>query len=434
MPNSVRPGVSLLLFRLLLSLGLLFCSYSARADTGVIIYRVYLPAAGYEAVELPTLTFRYSDGRPDQTRAPCSRLQQLLSGNGQAHRCAWLLAVNPAILPVNVAFPDTSAYYWVSTFPLDPALSLEVKGTYPDARYMSLNLYDQSLSSYQVDGQWSALADYQIDADAGSLNPWQQTAAPSSATQSSATQQPAAPGGHFTVTAVATPDAGSSNTLPLPPLNHDDGPRTGLPPVCRKHCPPLRAFFRPADSGGLLPNVDNAYITALHDPMPGEVLVIRAKAPPVPDEVLDNHPHPWPPESGLRYWSICNNLYLRPYPVVYNRRWLRPAESGCLADSNIKLDAQGSYTVIVGHPMVDRSTLPDDMNWLSNSALLPRHRHKLILRHMLSFNVPQAIQQVTQDNDPASAHAIMQEYYPRITTCKLSTVRQQGWQACVPTS
>ncbi|MFN8132822.1 MAG: hypothetical protein U0R70_14860 [Solirubrobacteraceae bacterium] len=66
----------------------------------------------------------------------------------------------------NMAYPDAGARYWGAIFRRPPGSTLKIHGLYPHARYTSLISYD-ALGQI-VDG----LADYQIDPDPGSTNPF----------------------------------------------------------------------------------------------------------------------------------------------------------------------------------------------------------------------------------------------------------------------
>ena len=116
--------------------------------------------------------------------------------------CAWWFETTATSL--NVAFPDTSAAYWTTPLLAAPDLqSVTVSGQYLDARYFSLNAYNNGGASYACGAAQtpSALADYLIVPDSGSQNPFQASAPP---------------GGHYTVT-LARAGTGplAPNTLPL---------------------------------------------------------------------------------------------------------------------------------------------------------------------------------------------------------------------------
>jgi hypothetical protein len=380
----------------------------ASTSVGFLIYRVYLPEGGSSKVTLPGLTYSYSDGRAAQTIKPCSTtLQSTPSGSG-APGCAWLLKVAgpTAASGINIAYPDASSTYWVTPFPVDPALSISVNGQYPDARYMSFNVYDSSGSSFVSNGVYSGLADYLIAPDAGSANPWQQSALP---------------GGAYTLQISTAAVPGMRNVLPMPPS--DGGTPTGLPPTCKgkDECPAYKVF-QPAGLGGLFPNVDNAYVSALTQPEPGRVLVIRGKLPASPSGDQSTHPVPWPAAgSQLRYWSICNNLYLEPYPVT-----------SCAADYQLKTDSQGYYTVVAS-ATADRpvnATEAYGVAWLQNSKLLPYARHMLIVRNMLPNQFSEAIQNIPSGGGSADAQSVMKAYYPQVWSCSKAIYEAGGWKAC----
>ncbi len=66
----------------------------------------------------------------------------------------------------NIAYPDAGATYWVAGFRRPPGSQLMLKGKYPHARFMSMQTYD--LLGRGAD----ALADYQIDPQPRSKNPF----------------------------------------------------------------------------------------------------------------------------------------------------------------------------------------------------------------------------------------------------------------------
>lgn len=116
--------------------------------------------------------------------------------------CAWWTETTATNL--NVAFPDSSAAYWTTPFLATPdLLSITINGKYENARYFSINAYNNSGASYTCGSANtpSALADYLITPSSGSQNPFQTSAAP---------------GGSYTVV-MARAGAGSPapNTIPL---------------------------------------------------------------------------------------------------------------------------------------------------------------------------------------------------------------------------
>jgi hypothetical protein len=90
--------------------------------------------------------------------------------------CGWPVESTPAL--ANEAGPDPNATYWTTPFKTDPSFrSVTIKGTYPTARFSSFVVYNDGGDDFTetVDGKsvTSAIPDYEIAPDRGSLNPWQ---------------------------------------------------------------------------------------------------------------------------------------------------------------------------------------------------------------------------------------------------------------------
>ncbi len=84
---------------------------------------------------------------------------------GKDSTCFWNIGVvNPH--SINIALADTNANYWAAVYTEPAGATLQLKGAYPYARYMALQSYN-ALSA-PVD----AVADYQINPDPGSSNPF----------------------------------------------------------------------------------------------------------------------------------------------------------------------------------------------------------------------------------------------------------------------
>lgn len=103
--------------------------------------------------------------------------------------CAWW--VETSTQNSNVAFPDTSAAYWTTPFPLNPSSTVEVQGTFTDGRYYSIQVYDgQGQPASQVYTTSSGnvgppqvanyLTDFNIVPQPGSINPFSTGVFPSS--------------------------------------------------------------------------------------------------------------------------------------------------------------------------------------------------------------------------------------------------------------
>lgn len=81
-----------------------------------------------------------------------------------ARSCHWLVNSDPDL--VNIAYPDTAAQYWNAIVPIPPGGELRIRGEFPHARYMSYNVYNATLSSFE------GIADVELLPDEGSQNPF----------------------------------------------------------------------------------------------------------------------------------------------------------------------------------------------------------------------------------------------------------------------
>jgi hypothetical protein len=189
-----------------------------------------------------------------------------------------------------------------------------------------------------------------------------------------------------------TPPASRSTVLPVP---------CGLPGAAA--CPPDLEFYRPSDSAtnSFFPNNDNKYIAALVRPKPHQVLLMRAMAPTfTPGTTAE----PWQPSMvDLRYWSMCSNVYRRPYPVVTVQEPVTEETiPGCAADLYTTLDSAGYYTYVVSSvdDRPSKAVLSKNYaTWLPFSETQPHARHLMILRNMLGDDFPNSVQNCAQGFD-----------------------------------
>lgn len=398
--------------------------------------------------------------------------------------CSWWAKTTPETL--NVAFPDAAATYWTTPFYAEPGLEIKIEGTYPDARYMSFNVYNEAGGSFEANGVPSGIADFEIGANAGSVNPFQ--------TKGEA-------GGSFTVTLSGAAKPGDTNSLPLAPEGEagtGTAPlgfllyrvylptggnaalqlpkltfvRDGLPatlprcpspsgrpsapkPVqkafnallklhkfrtreesqrtqpCRgSACPPAMKFFRASaeSTNSFFPNVNNAYVSALFRPVAGKVVVVRGKAPTTPS---GTSPVPWPQSSlQLRYFSLCNNVYRSPWPVVANPTSGGATEYGCAADDETTLNRRGEYAYVVAAPSQREAIEKAGGTFIPLSTTQPHARQILIFRNMLpNESFTHAVQNAPPDASPEGAAQAMGAYYPRAYRCTLAQFTA-GARAC----
>ena len=102
-----------------------------------------------------------------------------------------------------------------------------------------------------------------------------------------------------------------------------------------------------------------------------------------------------------RYWSLCNNDRVIPYPVV-----------ACLADFETVLDENQFYTYVISSDQAPPPWLPEGVNWLPwGEKSIPKN---LIFRIIL----------------PANPGLEGSDYTPKAAFCDTALVMQQGWQAC----
>ena len=413
---------------------------------------------------------------PAETASPVASTVAKPAASTSSEACPWSIKGQVSTASAqNAGLPDTAAIYWLEPFQVAAGLRIVATGTFPDARYASLQVYNAVGGPFAVNGLGTALPDYQIAPDEGSVNPW---------------QQQAAPGGGFTVTFREDVAPGEVNTLPLAPAGTTTGrgyleyrvylpaggdfskvspptlrleqegvsgpslPCTAPAPTSTAAAPTASAtpsataaapsssaarpaigqlqFFKEAFDA-LTPNVDAAYALAyLTPPGPGDVVVIHAKAPTYP---AGEHPTPWPTASAdVRYWSMCVGLATATLPTVMNPLPGGATDPGCRADEQTKLDAAGEYTYVLGTE-AQRATVESvpGATFLPFSAAKPGATHVLFFREILaSSSFASAVQMVTQDRDPAATAAAMGPYYPRASICAVSSLTAGGVTGCTP--
>jgi hypothetical protein len=369
--------------------------------------------------------------------------------------CAWSAEVSPSAS--NVYYPDTAATYWATPYVIDSGATIEVAGTYPDARYLSLVTYEAEGGYFTSDaGVRSWLADYEIKPDKGSKNPFTKK------------NKKAKPGGSYTVTVTADARRRDRNALPQAPNNetegetgylvvrvyqpkngnsdkvrlptitiHDEAGSTTLPRcdelVALDTVPPDTNRPRKAEAfarqpiAGLFPNPHNAYLTMDYRvPRGDSVLVVRGKAPRNPG---GDQPVTWPDRgSDVRYYSMCNTVFANPYPVVYNDKPRGATTYGCATDDETILDDQGYYTYVIG-PERHRNAVAkiEGTTFVPTSTKQRGRIHKLVFRNMLSSGgFDQAVDNVPEDSRPRDAAEVMGAYYPTTDTMSLTRLRARG--------
>lgn len=222
---------------------------------------------------------------------------------------------------------------------------------------------------------------------------------------------------------------------------YSQGDNDGLP--ADTNCQPTDdiVFWIPKNTGGLFPNEANKYIAApglCFDP--NKVIVVRGKGGVYPDTYNGGtiYDPAVPGKIRLRYWSMCNNDQVKPFPVVQ-----------CSPDALTPLDSNGFYTYVIGAGDSPPAGLGPDVAWLAWG--IKTKPNILILRNMLpKATFEKSVQAAIAANcvvdnqsgvTPARqdvidagncARGVMRAFYPRAVYCDKDVLLNQGWQACFP--
>lgn len=383
----------------------------------------------------------------------------VIANSAPAHavdETCWLALMKSDPAAVNIAFPDESAVYWGAGYQSLPGFRLRIEGTFPHARYMSFNAYDQAQRPLD------ALADVEISPDPGSANPFIEGARRDVSNRSYTVfidfgpkperPEDRAPNTIYTGTGqtglpnlngtflyrVYTPDAGLDEAggvgLPTVTLQTTDGgpapqsvcadftrPETPgeindqiaesdaeIPqPSSRQTNPVLwRKFvnfaytYAPSDTtrelggvGGLFSNVHNAYLFAVVSREHGQVLVTRMRVPTFPDTRDGARKMR---DGQVRYFSMCENHGL-------TQRFI-----ACRADDQTVIGKDGYATYVMSTPEQRPATATAEcgVTWLPWG---PVSQGTLIYRHMLPAT---GFQQAVQYAEPELEAVTMGEYLP----------------------
>lgn len=197
--------------------------------------------------------------------------------------------------------------------------------------------------------------------------------------------------------------------------------------------PYYNAFFAPAAaaSSGVFPNPANNYVALAFQPNATEVVVIRMRAPTSPWNVSGGTaPVPWAPQNpgyDMRYWSLCNNIYAAPYPVVTTKA--KPF--ACLADLDAVRDGDGGVTVVLSRGQQPAAAA----NWLPFSNKRARVIETVLLRSMLvSPLFASASANAPAGASPQQLAAVMGAYYPVVAVCNRRTFDVVGAAGCIKQS
>lgn len=369
------------------------------------------------------------------------------SPSGNIGYCGWPQRADAAQL--NVAYPDAGASYFTTRYGLVGGQKLVIQGAFPFARYISFITYN--LQGNVID----SISDAAIAPDPGSDNPFATVGASADPLHRRFTvtidtdagvsagdnvlaagagvgaavgavimrvyvpDDPGDPRGGVALPdiIVSSPDGSSVGLSPCPSQGVDTsiidlinifGPPTDLPALD----PPV--FRRPLSTGGLYANPDNTYLAVVVDHQPDSVIVVRGVAPSTPDTRGGQSPAT---PSQLRYWSLCTNQYVKPYPVT-----------DCAFDHQVPLDGGGAYTVVVSTPSErpSNANLASGVQWLDWGTTAVKGL--LLFRNMLP--APSFTQSAfaVAPGDPAAP--TMGPYAPIARYCATATFESGGAAAC----
>ncbi len=166
---------------------------------------------------------------------------------------------------------------------------------------------------------------------------------------------------------------------------------------------PAAVTFGPAPGTNFFPDPVTTYLQTPNVCFqPQKVLILRGKAFVFPNTYVGESifEPAFDAQVQARYWSMCNNDGVIPYPVI-----------GCEADYETKLDQSQFYTYVVSPDPAPPSWLPADATWLPwgpvNAPIT------VIFRSILT-----------------EFSTIPADFYPQGALCDQALFIAQGWRGC----
>jgi hypothetical protein len=349
---------------------------------------------------------------------------QPVEPGGPNRFCGW-----PINYPANAnySWPDTDAAYFVQTAFLEAGDELIITGRDPKARYWSIQTY-----SYRDRAVIDSVNDQQVKrVGKGARKTWTVTVTTSESRPGDNTLQGAEPfvppqgrlpdleneAHQLTVviyrvyrTETSSPAGGA---LPMVTIKTKEGRREALKPcapnqvgapdnpVVLERQPDVPADFVRAPDGPFYPSYDTSYLVAARPYDPNNVLVVTGTAPRV--------------RQDLRYWSLCQNINIRPLPVV-----------DCVSDRDVTL-TKGRYTIAVVTPeqvpVADRAKYPGVtfIDWGEVNSAGDYEDALLLLRHILpNASFTQSVKNVKPGD---LATSTMGKYAPVIDQVPITELR-----------
>jgi hypothetical protein len=394
---------------------------------------------------------------------------------------AWYVQMNSqtdALGVNNHWFPEYNATYWGTAFSYPLGTVLTIKGQYPEARYISFQLYDTNRTILD------SINDVDINPDPGTNNPFRGGAAQ----------------GTYTVRVIfgRRPERAPANTLytnglsvagvlyrvyyPDDPQNLPGGPVNPVLPqmsvggVNLASCPPRPILPEESTLSGRLddidfvgvppainppilpvwtttitspflpffPSQDSSYLAAVIDrdwllpPFQNDMVVVRMKVPTFTDTQAGVPPYA---PANVRFWSLCENELITTSVVR------------CVPDN--KAATQNGYATFV---ISDPSKRPSDAvlgqwgaSWIAWGALLPTdviygiggnaltNADGVFYYGLLIYRQVEADPNFAQSIANVSQLPILQrpgamgEYWPKIGYCRAAAFQAMGAGCIRPT-
>ena len=163
--------------------------------------------------------------------------------------------------------------------------------------------------------------------------------------------------------------------------------------------------FGPAPGTDFFPNPPTAYLQTPNVCFqPNKIVVVRGRALVYPNTYLGGSvlEPAFDGQVQVRYWSMCNNDGVFPYPAV-----------GCQSDFQTRLDESQFYTYVVSNDPAPPDWLPADATWLPWG---PTNLPITLIFRSISF---------TPGYSPVPS-----AYAPAAVLCDEALFIAQGWQAC----
>jgi hypothetical protein len=395
--------------------------------------------------------------------------------------CAW--ATRGDRETSNIAYPDAAATYWAVSYDLAADQTLELQGSFPEARYASFISYGP------YGGVVDVLTDREIRPDPGSTNPFRDTSreggehrytvvvsADAGATEPNVVTARPAPGSDA-ATRTAPPttvgadgsgpseDPGAANTLGdggddgikgtviyrvyVPDDADDPTGGAGLPDVTLVDATGDRYAIPTCPSPGASPRareLAQTYGPPTDRPAPPQPAFIRpqqgaANLYPNPDNVYiatiaEHRPGrvvvvqgtapTFPDPADGR--PVGSGEQVRYWSLCTNEYRKPYPVSFCVVDRDVALDDQGRYTIVVSTPedRPSNATSADGVTWLEWGST--EVDNLLLLRHMLAD--PDFAESATNLEPGALASSTMGAYAPQGTYCPRDVFETQGPAGC----